>query len=136
MRLNSGSVRARYTEGGGRSAPEQLGDLEGELEGLAGVEPRVAGRLVAQAQLPVLDLFGAAEALGHVVAGELDVDAGRVGAERAVHGEEPGQLGHHVVEAAGLVTGGADEGVAVHGIAGPHPRVPSGGDRADQRWQD
>src|SRR5829696_3700354 len=84
------------------SAAEQLGDLEGQLQGLTGVQARVAGGLVAAVQVAVGDLVGPAEALGDVLAGELDVDATRVGALGAVDGEEPGQLGHDVVEAAGL----------------------------------
>ena len=45
----------------------------------------------------------AAEALGDVVAGELDVQAAGVGAERAVHLEEAAHLVDDVVEAPGLV---------------------------------
>ena len=59
---------------------QHLGDEEGQLEGLLGVEAGVAGRLVAAGQVDVGDVLGAAEALGDVLAGELDVDAARVGA--------------------------------------------------------
>ena len=65
-----------------------LGDHERQVERLAAVQPRVAGRLVALVQVGLDDLVAAADALGHVVAGELDVDAARVGAERAVDLEE------------------------------------------------
>src|SRR5215207_6075909 len=115
------------------SAAEQLGDLEGELQGLTGVEARVAGCLVAAVQVAVGDLVGPAEALGDVLAGQLDVDAAGVGALGAVHGEEAGQLGHDVVEAAGLVARRADEGVAVHRVTGPHHRVTGVADGPDQR---
>ena len=83
------------------------------------VEPRVAGRLVALVQVVLEDLVAAADALGDVVAGELDVDAAGVGAERAVDLEEALDLVQHVVEAAGLVAAGRLEGVAVHRVADP-----------------
>src|SRR5947208_971679 len=57
-----------------RSAAEQFGDPEGEVKGLPGVEARVAQRLVADIQIGVEDFLGAAQALGDVVPGELDVD--------------------------------------------------------------
>ena len=61
----------------------------------------------------------AAEALGDVVAGELDVHAAGVGAERGVHLEEAADLVHDVVEVPRLVAVGALGGVAVHRVAGP-----------------
>src|SRR5918993_185109 len=108
------------------SAAEQLGDLEGELKGLAGVEARVEGGLVAAVQVAVLDLVGPAEALGDVLAGRLDVDATGVGALGAVDGEEAGQLGHDVVEAAGSVAPRPPQRGCVSMGAGPHPPVAGG----------
>jgi hypothetical protein len=84
----------------------------------------------------VEDLLGAAEALGHVVAGELDVDPARDGALGPVDGEEGAQLGHDVVEAARLVPVRGGEGVAVHRVAGPHDRVAGRPDRPDERGQE
>ena len=55
--------------------PEELGDSEGEVDGLAGVQPGVASRRVPQRQLLFEDLADAAEALGDVVAGQLDMDS-------------------------------------------------------------
>ena len=69
------------------------------------------------------DLVGAAEALGDVVAGELDVDAARPGALGAVRPDEAGDLAEDVVEVAGLAAARAGERVAVHRVAGPHDRV-------------
>ena len=80
-----------------------LGDLEGEVEGLRAVQARVAGGLVALVEVGLVEDVAAADALGDVVAGELHVDAARVGAQRAVHLEEAADLVEHVVEAAGLV---------------------------------
>ena len=48
-------------------------------------------------------MVAAAYAFGDVIAGELDVDAAGVGAERPVHLEEAGDLVQHVVEVPGLV---------------------------------
>ena len=69
---------------------QHVGHLEREIEALAGVEPRVAHGLIAVVELAVEDLVGAADALGDVVAGQLDVDAagpcalGLVGRDEAV----------------------------------------------------
>src|SRR5581483_472044 len=84
------------------SAPQQLGHAEGEVERLAGVQAGVAHRLVAGLQLVGEDFVGAAEALGHVVAGQLDVDPARPGPLRPVDGEVAPDLGHHVLEVPGL----------------------------------
>ena len=57
------------------SAPQQLGHLEGEIERLAGVQAGVAHRLVAGLEVVGADLVGPPEAFGHVLPGELHVDA-------------------------------------------------------------
>src|SRR3954464_14005414 len=59
---------------GGVSPTQHLRDQEGQLEGLAGVEPGVAGGLVAAVEVLVADVHRAAEALGDVLTGQLDVD--------------------------------------------------------------
>src|SRR4051812_33154352 len=71
----------------GRPA-QHLDDEERELERLPGVEPWVARGLVARAEILVGDHLRAAQALGDVLAGVLDVDAARVGAQPPVHLEE------------------------------------------------
>src|SRR3954454_13263238 len=106
------------------SASQHLGDEERELERLLGVEPRVAGRLVAAGEVLVRDVLRAAEALGDVFPGDLDVDAARVAAERGVHLEEALPLVHDPVEVPGLVPGGRLVGVAVHRVALPDDLVP------------
>src|SRR5690349_8220987 len=96
--------------GGIRSVLGQhLGDQEGQLEALLVVQPRVADRLVALVEVGVEDLLGATEALGDVVAGQLDVDAPGHGAEALVHLEEAAHLLHDVLEVAGLVAAGGLE---------------------------
>src|SRR3712207_1969391 len=74
------------------SATEHLGDQERQLQRLPGVQPRIAGRLVPAVEVLVADLHRAAEALGDVLAGELDVDAAGPGAQRPVHVEEAEHL--------------------------------------------
>src|SRR6202042_3090764 len=86
----------------GAVAAVQVGHAEGEVKGLAAVEAGIAGRLVAVAQVALGDVLAAADALGDVVAGEFDVDAAGIGAERSVHLEETGDLVQHVVEVPGL----------------------------------
>ncbi len=84
-------------------------------------------------QILLGDLVAAADALGHVVAGELDVDPARVGAKLPVHLEEAGHLVEHVVEPPGLVPARRLERVAVHRVADPHELRSALGDRLDQR---
>src|SRR5260370_16629919 len=66
----------------------------------------------------------AAHALGHVVAGELDVDAAGMGAEAAVDLEEPLHLVQHVAEPAGLFAPGGLQRVAAPPVAHPPPPPP------------
>ena len=96
----SATGRARR---GVTSCAEHLGDEERQLQALLVVQARVAHRLVALVEVGVEDLLGAAEALGDVVAGELDVDAAGHRAEGAVHLEEAADLVDDVVEVARLV---------------------------------
>src|SRR3954464_6514744 len=99
--------------------PQHLGDQERQLQGLHPVQARGAHRLVAVPEVDLEQLLAAADALGDVVAGELDVDAAGPGPERAVHVEEPLHLLDDVVEAAGLVARARLEGVAMHRVADP-----------------
>ena len=86
-----------------RQPAEQLGDPEGQVERLAAVEAGVAHRLVAGVEVGVEDLLGAAEALGDVVAGELDVHAARPGADLGRWAaKKPAISARIVVEVAGL----------------------------------
>src|SRR5688500_11210863 len=103
--------------------PKQLSHLECQIERLARVQARVAHRFVPLFEVLVQHLLGAAEALGDVLAGELDVYPAGPGAGGLAGGEEPPQLAHHVVEAPGLVTAVVHERVPVHGVASPNDRV-------------
>src|SRR5690606_847735 len=123
----------RSTSGG--SATEHLGDEERQLQRLLGVQPRVAGGLVTVRQVHVLNRLRAAEALGDVLAGQLDVQAARVRAQRAVHLEVAEHLVDDPVEVPGLVAVGRLDGVAVHGVALPHHPRAGRGDLLDDRRQ-
>src|SRR5947209_4914090 len=103
-----------WSVAGGRSTTQHLRDQEGQLQRLAGVQPRVAGGLVAAVEVLVADLHRAAEALGDVLAGELDVDAAGPGAQRPVDVEEAEHLVDDPVEVAGLECGRGSLRVALH----------------------
>src|SRR5947207_1450215 len=97
------------------SAPQQLGHPEGEVERLAGVQAGVAHGLVAVLEVVGEHLVGPAEALGHVLPGELHVDAAGPRSLGPVDGEVAPDLLHDVLEVPGLVAVGTGVGVAVHG---------------------
>ena len=69
------------------------------------VEARIAQGLVTRREISLVDVLGAAEALGDVVTGELHMDAAGVGADGAVRLEEALDLVDDVIEPAGLVPG-------------------------------
>src|SRR3982750_1019478 len=106
-------------EAGGVSTTQHLRHEEGELQRLTGVQPRVAGGLVPAVEVLVADLHRAAEALGDVLTGELDVDAAGPGAQGAVHVEEAEHLVDDAVEVAGLVARAGTSGVCRRGGARP-----------------
>src|SRR5436305_15083784 len=87
------------------SSTQHLRDQEGQLQRLTGVQSRVAGGLVPAVEVLVADLHGAAEALGDVLAGQLDVDTARPGAQRPMDVEEAEHLVDDPVEVAGRWSG-------------------------------
>src|SRR5262245_25180066 len=102
---------------------EQFGDQEGHVDGLFGIETRVAGRVVAIAQVFMRDGARAAKTLGDVLPGHFEMNAASVGAFGGVHAEEGLHLGKDAVERPRLVAGVGSDGVAVHGIARPYHRA-------------
>ncbi len=113
----------------------QSGDTECQVERLAAVEAGVARGLVPVRQVAFRDGLPAADAFGDVVAGELDVEATWVGAERAVHLEEAGDLVQHVIEVPCFLPARRLHGVAVHRVARPDDLGAAGRYRLHQRWQ-
>src|SRR4051812_16875872 len=101
---------------------EQLGDQEGHIDGLLGVEPGIADRVVAVVEVLIGDRAGAAETLGDVLTGHLQMDAAGMGALGGVDREERLHLGQDAVERPRLVARRRGDGVAVHGIARPDHR--------------
>jgi hypothetical protein len=113
MRPDGATLSRRlFAAAGAEVAAVQVGDAESQVEGLAAVEAGIARGLVAVAQVALGDGLAAADALGHVVAGEFDVNAAGIGAECAVHLEESGYLVQHVVEIPGLAAAGGFHRVA------------------------
>ena len=92
----------------------------------------IATRLVARFEVFAAHFVAAAEALGDVVAGELDVHAARPHAVLAAAREELLDLVHHRVEVAGLVAALVHERVAVHRVARPHDRMAGALHRAQR----
>src|SRR5580698_6914135 len=76
----------------------QPSDAEGQVQGLTAVQPGVARRFVAVAQVALGDGLAAADAFGDIVAGELDMDASGVSAMCPVNLEEASDLVQHIVE--------------------------------------
>jgi hypothetical protein len=118
------SARGRQRPGGCRAItrPHQLGDAEGEVERLAGVEARVAERLVAVVELLLEHLLGAAEALGHVLARDLEVDAAGPGADLAMRRRRSPRSRAARRRSGGSCARTASEAVRVHRVAGPDDR--------------
>src|SRR5258707_8177014 len=84
---------------------ELLGEQEGQLERLAGIEPGIALRLVALGEIVDGDVDGSADALGHFLAGHLEMDAAGMTAFGAMDGEEVLPLAQDGVQVAGRPPG-------------------------------
>src|SRR5262249_50128767 len=113
-------------------ALQPFGHDEGKLERLVGVEPRVAMGVIAVRQIGLGNGLGAAHAFSDVLPGHLDMDAAGMGAFAAMNVAERLYLRQDEVHAPRLVAASGLDGVAVHGVAGPHhdPSLPRYG--ADQ----
>src|SRR5581483_1964427 len=114
---------------------QQLGDQERHVDRLLGVETGIADRVIAVVEILVRDRSRAAEALGDIVAGHLQMHAAGIGALRRVDREEGTHLRQDAVERPRLVTRCRGDRVAVHGIAGPHDDPTFALHRAHQRRQ-
>src|SRR5229473_1049549 len=112
---------------------KRLGDLEGEFERLAGVEPRVAMRQVIGAEALLAELLGAADAFGDVLAGQLEMHPAGVAALGEMDREGAVHLVEDAVEHPCLVAGRRGDRVAVHRVDAPHDLASLALHRADQR---
>src|SRR5205085_10642052 len=86
-------------------ALQRLRDLEGELDRLAGIEPRVAMRQVVGGETLFADLLSAADALRDVLPRQFEMHAAGVAALGEMDREGAVQLVEDPVEHAGLVAG-------------------------------
>src|SRR6266700_470044 len=82
---------------------EQLRDQEGHIDGLLGIEAGIADRVVAGVEILVGDRAGAADTLGDVLTGHLQMHAPGMGPFGGMDGEERLHLRQHAVERARLV---------------------------------
>src|ERR1044071_4918209 len=97
-------------------ALQRLGDLKRQFEGLAGVEPRIAMRVIAVGERGFADRLRAADAFGDVLPRQLEMHAAGIAALGQMHREGAMNLVEDAVEAAGLVAGRGRDRVAVHRI--------------------
>src|SRR5947209_11054612 len=114
--------RHRHRQGPARL--QRLGDQERELKRLLRVQPRVAESLIPAAEIGLREPVRAADALGDVLAGHLDMDAAAPGPGLGVAVEETVHLAQDRVEAAGLDLGGRADRVPVHRVAQPNHLEP------------
>src|SRR6185369_11489074 len=84
---------------------EALGDQESQLECMAGIEARIAMRVVAIGQADIADRLGAAGAFGDVLARHLEMHAAGMRAFGTMRREEGAHLAKHAVERPRLVAG-------------------------------
>src|SRR5579872_7498253 len=106
-----------------------------KFQRLAGIEARIAGRLVAIVQVDLLDRLGAAEALGHILARQFEMYAAGMGSFGAMHGEKRAHFLEDAIERTRLESRLQLDGVAVHRIAGPNHALSFALHGADERGQ-
>src|SRR5262245_52131096 len=114
---------------------QELGDQEGHVDGLFGIEAGIAGCVVAVAQILMRDGARAAKTFGDILPGHLQVNAAGMSAFGGVHAEEGLHFREDPVERPCFVTGVGGDGVAVHGIARPHHDAALALDGADHAGQ-
>jgi hypothetical protein len=116
---------------GGRNGPnaglakepltaQKFGHAKRQIDGLSRIETGITGGGVPQVELVLENVAEAAQTLGHVVTGELDMHAARPGTGGMMGVEESAELVQNVVEASRLASAVTGEGVPVHGVACPH----------------
>src|SRR6185312_7282797 len=93
-----------------------ISDQHGELERLLIIESRIDLRAIGALQIRVRQSARPTSALGHILAGQLDVHAPEVRTELGVNTERQLQFLQNALEAAGLEASGTGLGVAVHRV--------------------
>src|SRR5215468_9934138 len=96
---------------------QELGDQEGHVDGLFGIEAGIAGCVVAVAQILMRDGARAAKTFGDILPGHLQVNAAGMSAFGGVYAEERLHFREDAVERPCLVAGVGGDCVAMHGIA-------------------
>ena len=82
-------------------APEDVGDAEREVGGLAAVETRVAHGFVGLIERVLIEAVATTDTLGDGVSGEFDMDATGPGSLLAMGSEEAADFLKHLVEVTG-----------------------------------
>src|SRR5512139_1730355 len=116
-----------------RLASQVTRDSQRRLERLLVVEARIDTRLVRALEIELRQTACATDALGDVLAGQLDVHAAEPRAELAVELERLLELADDLVEAARLDALRRRLGVAVHRIANPEHRATGALHGLDER---
>src|SRR4051812_26999296 len=96
--------------------PEQLSQQEREIDGLLGIEPWIADRVIAVVEVGIRNGAGAAGAFGDILASHLQVHAAGVAALGCVDVEEAAHFLEDQLEGPRLVTARRGDGVAVHRV--------------------
>src|SRR5262249_13110127 len=92
---------------------QRLGDLEGKLQSLGGVKPRVAMRQIAFGERGLAHPLGATDAFGHILSGQLEMHAARIASLGVMDREGAVQFIENSAEGAGLVAVRRCDGVTV-----------------------
>src|SRR5579862_6246706 len=108
-----------------------VSDQHGELERLLIVETRIDLRAVSALEIRIGQTTRPTGALGHILAGQLDVHAAEVGTELGMDAKRQVHFLEDVFEPAGLETPGTGLRVAVHGITAPENGMAGAPHRLD-----
>src|SRR5438309_347108 len=115
--------------------PTNRGDRAAAPTTLAFVEPTSVTVASPAPARTAAHVVGAAEALRHVLARELEVHAAGPHTRLPARGEEALDLPHHRVEAPRLDAAAGLDRVCVHRVAGPDDGMALLADRAQERRQ-
>src|SRR5438067_10118080 len=100
VRLSCGSGERRLLH---PLVADALGDQESQFQRLAGIEPRIAGGLVAVLQVDLFQSLRPAQTFGDVLPGHFEMHAAGMSAFGAMDGKESAHLFQHPLHRTGLV---------------------------------